>query len=224
MKTPPPDEITPPLEIERTICDTEAPPPSEVAREQAGAAGAPPKLARRLAGDLDNIALMALRKEPSRRYQSVEQFSEDIRRYLTGLPVVARRDTFSYRAGKFARRQKAAVTMLALLAALAIALALLVARIARERDRAGQAAATAEAVTQRSSHLHQTWRPFNVRDQRQKVDAAEMGYSGLGGTQAMRRLPEPEFPPFNLACRSPRLNLDLTRSGSQPVFGTTRPS
>ena len=91
---------------------------------------------------------MALRKEPARRYQSVEQFSEDIRRYLTGLPVLARKDTFSYRAGKFARRHKAGVATLALLVAFAVALAVLVARIARERDRASQAAATAEAVTQ----------------------------------------------------------------------------
>jgi serine/threonine protein kinase len=125
-----------PLEIERAICDTEAPPPSEAVRQHAGVAGAPPKLARQLAGDLDNIVLMAMRKEPERRYQSVEQFSEDIRRYLTGLPVMARKDTFSYRAGKFARRHKAGVTMLALLAAFAVALAVLAARLARERDRA----------------------------------------------------------------------------------------
>ena len=62
-----------------------------------------PKLARQLTGDLDNIVLMALRKEPERRYQSVEQFSEDIRRYLTGCRSRARKDTFRYRAGKFVR-------------------------------------------------------------------------------------------------------------------------
>ncbi len=134
-----------PLEIERAICETEPPRPSDVARQQPDA---PAKLARQLAGDLDNITLMALRKEPARRYQSVEQFSEDIRRYLTGLPVLARKDTFSYRAGKFARRHKAGVTTLALLVAFAVALAVLVVRIARERDRASQAAATAQAVEQ----------------------------------------------------------------------------
>ncbi len=134
-----------PQGIERAICDTEAPRPSEAAR---GQTAAPAKLARQLAGDLDNIVLMALRKEPARRYPSVEQFSEDLRRYLVGLPVVARKDTFSYRAGKFARRHKAGVAMLALLAAFAVALAVLALRIARERDRANQAAATAEAVTQ----------------------------------------------------------------------------
>lgn len=62
-----------------------------------------------LRGDLDNIVLMAMRKEPSRRYASVGQFSEDIRRHLTGLPVVARKDTFSYRASKFVNRHRIGV-------------------------------------------------------------------------------------------------------------------
>ena len=78
------------------------------------------RLRRRLQGDLDNIVLMALRKEPERRYQSVEQFSEDIRRHLEGLPVIARKDTFSYRASKFVQRNKVAVAALAF-AILAIA-------------------------------------------------------------------------------------------------------
>lgn len=67
------------------------------------------RLRRRLAGDLDNIVLMALRKEPGRRYGSVEQFSEDIRRYLDGLPIIARKDTFTYRTAKFVRRNRPAV-------------------------------------------------------------------------------------------------------------------
>ncbi len=69
---------------------------------------------RRLAGDLDHIVLMALRKEPDRRYASVEQLAEDIRRHLEGLPVIARRDSWRYRAGKFATRHKLAVTASAL--------------------------------------------------------------------------------------------------------------
>ena len=69
----------------------------------------PEKLQRRLRGDLDNIVLKALRKEPERRYASVEQFSEDIRRHLEGLPVIARPDTFFYRSSKFVRRHKAGV-------------------------------------------------------------------------------------------------------------------
>lgn len=69
----------------------------------------PDGLRRRLRGDLDNIVLMALRKDPLRRYTSVQQFSEDISRHLDGLPVIARPDTFSYRAGKFIRRNRIAV-------------------------------------------------------------------------------------------------------------------
>jgi hypothetical protein len=67
------------------------------------------RLKKKLAGDLDMIVLMALRKEPSRRYASVEQFSGDIGRYLEGRPVIARSDTFGYRAGRFIRRNVAAV-------------------------------------------------------------------------------------------------------------------
>lgn len=62
-----------------------------------------------LRGDLDIIVLMALRKEPQRRYVSAEQFSADLGRYLSGLPVQARRDTLAYRASKFVRRHALAV-------------------------------------------------------------------------------------------------------------------
>ena len=68
------------------------------------------RLKKKLAGDLDMIVLMALRKEPLRRYASVEQYSEDIRRYLEGRPVIARSDTFGYRAARFLRRNAVAVT------------------------------------------------------------------------------------------------------------------
>jgi serine/threonine protein kinase/tetratricopeptide (TPR) repeat protein len=69
----------------------------------------PAKLARELTGDLDNILLMALRREPARRYVSVEQLAGDIERYLSGRPVVARHDTFAYRSAKFMRRHQGAV-------------------------------------------------------------------------------------------------------------------
>ena len=66
-------------------------------------------------GDLDNIVLKALRKEPVRRYPSVEQFSEDVRRYLEGLPVRARQDAVGYRTGKFVRRHKIGVAAAAMI-------------------------------------------------------------------------------------------------------------
>ncbi|MDQ4122646.1 MAG: protein kinase [Acidobacteriota bacterium] len=93
-----------------------------------------------LKGDLDNIVLKALKKEPHRRYKSVEQFSEDVRRYLAGLPVLARPDTISYRAEKFFRRNRvAAIAATFVLLALCggAAATLWQARTARfERDRA----------------------------------------------------------------------------------------
>ena len=62
-----------------------------------------------LRGDLDNIVLRAMRKEPHRRYESAAEFSEDIRRHLVGLPVIARKDTWSYRSAKFVGRNRVAV-------------------------------------------------------------------------------------------------------------------
>ena len=60
---------------------------------------------------MDNIVLKALRKDRERRYASVLEFSEDIHRHLRGLPVTARPDTLSYRAGKFVQRHRAGVAM-----------------------------------------------------------------------------------------------------------------
>ncbi len=102
----------------------------------------PAKLRRELTGDLDNIVQMALRKEPERRYASVEQFAEDIRRYLAGKPITARRDTWSYRARKFIGRYPYAVggsvaTVLALLAFTALTMEQN-RRITHERIRAEQ--------------------------------------------------------------------------------------
>ena len=101
-------------QIQRVICEQEPEPPSvAVARPAAeaqtadGPPGPPPgNPRRRLAGDLDNIVSMALRKDPARRYASAQQLSEDLRRHLTGLPVTARQDTLFYRSGKFVRRHR----------------------------------------------------------------------------------------------------------------------
>jgi eukaryotic-like serine/threonine-protein kinase len=76
-----------------------------------------PSTKTRLHRDLDDIVLTALRKEPERRYASAEQLGEDIRRYLEGLPVKARPDSFGYRSGKFVKRHKAGVAAAALVAA-----------------------------------------------------------------------------------------------------------
>ena len=90
--------ITTAAEIERVVCETEVPRPSAVAPT--------PTLARRLAGDLDNILLMAMRKDRERRYHSIDQLAGDIQRHLEGRPVAARRDSPWYRAGKYMRRNR----------------------------------------------------------------------------------------------------------------------
>jgi len=69
------------------------------------------RLQRRLRGDLDNIVLMALRKDAAQRYASVERLSEDIRRHLDHIPVLARKDTLVYRTAKFVRRHKPGVAI-----------------------------------------------------------------------------------------------------------------
>jgi len=89
-------------EIERAICVDDPERPSTASRRaaaQEATAAAPLQ-----AGDLDNVILMAMQKEPARRYGSAAELSEDLRRYLADLPVQAREDTAFYRAGKFVRR------------------------------------------------------------------------------------------------------------------------
>jgi eukaryotic-like serine/threonine-protein kinase len=100
-----------------------------------------PQRQRGIDADLDNILLMALRKEPQRRYGSVEQFANDLRNYLGGLPVHARGNALRYRMGKFLRRRKIEIAAgvlvtCALLAALSVSLR--EARIADEQRRVAQ--------------------------------------------------------------------------------------
>jgi eukaryotic-like serine/threonine-protein kinase len=117
-------------EVARIVCEEEPQKPSaaidDVEEAGTGSAvtpqavserreGTPEKLRRRLRGDLDNIVLMALHKEPQRRYSSAEQLSTDITRHLGTLPVIARPDTAGYRAAKFVARHKAGVAAAALL-------------------------------------------------------------------------------------------------------------
>src|SRR5262249_50759168 len=104
-------ERTTATEIERVVCEVEPDAPSAAALrddEQRAARAElrgtdPPRLARQLHGDLDTIVLEALRKEPARRYATVDALLDDLRRYTDGRPVHARPDTWAYRTGKFVR-------------------------------------------------------------------------------------------------------------------------
>jgi tetratricopeptide (TPR) repeat protein len=96
---------------ERVICEEEPERPSEklARRGASGRDAAVGRMARRIRGDLDNIVLAALRKEPERRYASVERLAEDVRRHLDRLPVAARGDSVVYRASRFVRRHRVQV-------------------------------------------------------------------------------------------------------------------
>src|SRR6202045_4413521 len=127
-----PYQLTKPTseEIARAVCEVEPEKQSAVVRrtradgkETARIAladvaalreGSVEKLSKRLRGDLDDIVLMALRKEPQRRYASVEQFEGDVRRHLENLPVIARKDTVRYLTSKFVPRHKAGVAAVVL--------------------------------------------------------------------------------------------------------------
>lgn len=139
-----------PEEMAKIICETEPVRPSSAVAKGNANSKLTVRNSRILAGDLDNIVLMAMRKEPARRYASAAQLSEDIRRHLAGMPVIARRDTLRYRARKFVGRNKVAVA-----AALLIAAALLAGiigtsfearRAEKERDGARLAQAEAERL------------------------------------------------------------------------------
>ena len=101
------------IEIERAILETEPERPSVVQSPKSKVQSESPALGIRhsalLKGDIDNIILKALRKNPNERYSSVQEFSEDIRRHLVGLPVSARPLTYGYRAAKFYQRNKVSV-------------------------------------------------------------------------------------------------------------------
>ena len=113
------------LEVLRVICEVDPVRPSAVA---------PEGWRRELAGDLDNIIMKALHKEPARRYASVEQLADDLGRFLDGRPVTARTATLGYRARKFSRRNKVAVVAAALVAGTLLAATGISLRQARRAD------------------------------------------------------------------------------------------
>ena len=157
-------------EIERVILEEEPTRPSTMVGQTAETAEvisrarqtSVEKLRRQLSGDLDTIVLMALKKEPSRRYGTVQQLAEDLRRHGMGLPVVAHDDAMLYRMKKFVQRHKggvlaSALVVLALMAGLASTM--WQASVAQaERDRAQ---AEAEKATQVADFLE---RIFEVSD------------------------------------------------------------
>jgi serine/threonine protein kinase/tetratricopeptide (TPR) repeat protein len=122
------------------------------------------RLQRRLRGDLDNIVLKALRKEPERRYGSADRLAQDIRRHLGGMPVAARADTWMYRGHKFLRRHAVGVGVALLLLVLAAGMiGFHTVRIQSERDRAQVEAAKAQQVSRFLTGLFRSADPREAR-------------------------------------------------------------
>jgi eukaryotic-like serine/threonine-protein kinase len=125
----------------------------------------PHQLRRILAGDLDRIVLMALRKEPEGRYASAEQLGDDLHCFLKGMPVRVHHDSRAYRANKFVRRHVAVVgaglvVLLALVAGF-IATTTGLVTVRRERDRAANSLREArQAIDQLFTHISED-RLFN---------------------------------------------------------------
>jgi len=165
---------TRPADIERAICESDPPSPSSrvtemtggtdtraAAAERGATAG---ELKRLLGGDLDNIVLTAMQKDPERRYATVRELADDIRNFLAHRPVRARADSLAYRARKFLRRNRvpvtaAAVTILGIGAAIGIS----VARIAAERDAAEIERRKAEEVSDFMQRIFEVSAPEEAR-------------------------------------------------------------
>ena len=176
-----------PTALHEAVCERQPLRPSALVTTAALAPAAaaarrtsPAALHRRLRGDLDNIVLMALRKEPERRYASVEQMLEDIERYRGGLPVRARRDTLAYRAHKFVSRHALGVAAAAAFALLLLGYAGTVTyqarQLARERDRAQTEARKAGRVRDFLVGLFRAADPNNTKGE--QVTAAELVDAG----------------------------------------------
>src|SRR5574337_2041099 len=148
-----------PGELERIICEFDPPPPSASVGSE--------RLRRVLAGDLDAIVMKALSKEAAERYPSAQELALDIRRYLAGHPVRARRQTASYRARRFVKRHRletVAGAVVALSLAGGVAVSLSQARRAEtERNRA-EAASRESAAT--SAFLFQLFDPADTANER----------------------------------------------------------
>jgi len=181
-------DTTSPFEMAKIICEQDPELPSVASATNAEAAA--PDAARKLSGDLDNIVLMAMRKEPARRYVSVAALASDVQAYLTGYPVHARTATWKYRVGKFARRHKAAASAAAIVAlaliTFSIGMGLLAKRATRERLAAQRESqfleGIFEAATPEQARGHQITARELLDQGAKRVDRELSSDPGLQGT------------------------------------------
>jgi tetratricopeptide (TPR) repeat protein len=170
------------LEMERSICITDPLRPSAAvkrARESGPLEGqseilavaaarrlTPEKLQKRLVGDIDSIVMRALRKEPQHRYNSIEQFASDVRRFLSREPVQARQGNWVYYSQRFIRRHAFGVTagaaFIVFIIAFAITMSIQTQRIAAERDRVREESDSAKMVSDFMEQMFDATQPLTA--------------------------------------------------------------
>jgi len=182
-----------PLDYERAIVEREPKRPSTVVVGAGASAPGPQgltprQLRKRLAGDLDNIVMKALQKEPERRYRSASALSDDLAHFLRKEPVEARGTDWSYVAAKFVERNARSLAAAAAVVAGALALVTFYTlRLADERDRANLAAQRANEVTTFLSTIFDSASPL-VR-QGEEVTAVDLLEQGTGRIEQLADQP-----------------------------------
>ncbi len=210
--------VSQPEDIRRIIEASDPMPPSRLRLS------APPVPPRRLRGDLDTIVLAALKHDPARRYPSVAAFAEDLRNYLDGKPISARRDHLLYRTYKYVRRHRVGMA-----ATLAVALIGIAAVLFESRGRGGAiAAGSAVAIVDFSNlgpNQQHDWIAATLKNELATEIEAGGKLHTLPGelvSAAHADLPAPTaggYAPASLGKLRQRLGTDYVLSGSYLVSG-----
>ncbi|RMH55974.1 MAG: serine/threonine protein kinase [Bacteroidetes bacterium] len=181
-----------PGEVERIVCET-APPKPSTAVTRAVPERTPTEAARlrkRLRGDLDTLVLMALRKEPERRYGSVGALIADVRRYLDGHPIAARGDSAAYRLRKFVGRHRVGTAAAALVVVLLLGFVYREAALRAEAEAARDAARLeAEKAEQVAAFLQDVFKTSSPAGEAQP-DATARDLLARGARQVRQELAE----------------------------------
>lgn len=196
-----------PAAVEKMVCETEPPAPWKKLNTAGGRGEAVVpdpdmicenrsttirQIQKNLQGDLESIVMKALEKEPGRRYESVEQFSNDIRRYLTGKPVMAHSNSGIYRFRKFLRRKPyesaSAAVIILLLAVYVVSITWHSQRTGAALERAEQEAAKSEQTLEFLMGMFEAGNPRESPGD--LVTARELLERGLDDANRLANSPE----------------------------------
>jgi serine/threonine-protein kinase len=207
-----------PREYEAAILDHEPRRPSTVVTSPdtdpavgASRATSAQRLQRHLAGDLDNIVLHALQKEPERRYATANMFASDIGRYLAHQPVLARGDDWPYKLQKFVVRNARGLALaLMVVASIAMLTVYYTMRLADERDRANLAAAKSNEVATFLTGLFESASPHAAKGE--AITAVELLEQGRERIEELEAQPQLKAELMRIMASSMTAIGDLERS------------